>query len=79
MGTFLKDPALPIWVVCSESHFTVLFGLDAKCMSRKAYPFDLIFYDELAAQEVPVRLTVSHDPRGGWTGKVSSEFLIKEP
>lgn len=71
VGAFLKDPSLPIWMICSESHFTVLFGLDTKCMSRNTFPFDLIFYDELAAQEVPVRLTVRLDPNGGWTGKVS--------
>ncbi|MEW5307977.1 MAG: hypothetical protein WDW36_010343 [Sanguina aurantia] len=70
VGTFLKNPSLPVWVVCSESHFTVLFGLDARCTSRRPFPFDLIFYDELANQEAPVRLTVDHDPRGGWTGKV---------
>ena len=26
VGSNLKDPEYPIWVVCSESHFTVLFS-----------------------------------------------------
>ena len=28
VGTLLKQPLLPIWVVCSESHFSVLFSTD---------------------------------------------------
>mgnify|MGYP001807174225 CR=1 FL=1 len=51
MGASLKSPSLPVWVVCSESHFTVLFAADkdsgARCM-RDALPFDLCYYDELA-------------------------------
>ena len=27
VGNFLKMPTFPIWLVCAESHFTVLFGL----------------------------------------------------
>ncbi|KAF3835140.1 hypothetical protein F7725_027698, partial [Dissostichus mawsoni] len=27
VGAYLKTPHYPIWVVCSESHFSVLFGL----------------------------------------------------
>eukprot|EP00198_Chlamydomonas_reinhardtii_P006027 XP_001695363.1 predicted protein [Chlamydomonas reinhardtii] len=51
VGASLKSPSLPVWVVCSESHFTVLFAADkdsgARCM-RDALPFDLCYYDELA-------------------------------
>ena len=51
VGQNLKSPELPIWVVCSESHFTVLFSRDARPM-RGPPPFELLYYDELANQEV---------------------------
>ncbi len=51
VGSHLKTPELPFWVVCYESHFTVLFGADARPMTSPP-PFDLLFYDELANQEV---------------------------
>ena len=28
VGSFLKRPHLPIWIVCSESHYSVLFSTD---------------------------------------------------
>lgn len=28
VGSFLKEPRYPIWVVCSESHYSVLFSLE---------------------------------------------------
>jgi hypothetical protein len=49
VGSMLKNPSLPVWVVCSESHFTVLFAQDARCL-QNAMPFDLQYYDELANQ-----------------------------
>ena len=30
VGENLKSPQVPIWIVCSESHYTVLFGVDAR-------------------------------------------------
>ncbi|XP_069634405.1 probable ubiquitin carboxyl-terminal hydrolase MINDY-4 isoform X3 [Haliaeetus albicilla] len=60
VGCYLKTPKYPIWLVCSESHFSVLFSLekdllgDWKTMRR----FDLYYYDGLANQEEEIRLTV---------------------
>lgn len=28
VGSFLKTPLYPLWIVCSESHYSVLFALD---------------------------------------------------
>jgi len=74
VGSSLKTPDLPVWVVCSESHFTVLFSQDASCLRAGqgggAQPFDLLYYDELANQEALIRLTVASDPKGGWTARV---------
>ncbi len=49
VGPSLKNPGLPVWVVCSESHFTVLFAQDGRAL-QGALPFDLFYYDELANQ-----------------------------
>ncbi|GAX82694.1 hypothetical protein CEUSTIGMA_g10120.t1 [Chlamydomonas eustigma] len=73
VGSNLKCPQLPIWVVCSESHFTVLFALDSKALQGQL-PFDLLYYDELANQEDMIRLSIKRDPQGGWTAKVGDSF-----
>ena len=59
----LKNPTLPIWVVCSESHFTILFAPDqhsghASCPGD-GLPLRLMYYDGLANQEQPITLTLS--------------------
>lgn len=55
---------MPIWVVCSESHFTILYQLLSQNQepSGKASSdcdFALMYYDGLANQEQPIKLTVS--------------------
>ena len=60
VGSHLKSPRLPIWVVCSESHYTVLFGLD-NALATTVPPqgrFDLFYYDELARQREEIRLSI---------------------
>ncbi|XP_029989038.1 probable ubiquitin carboxyl-terminal hydrolase MINDY-4 isoform X2 [Sphaeramia orbicularis] len=61
VGTYLKTPCWPIWVVCSESHFSVLFGLQRELLTNqdKGLEFDLYYYDGLANQQEEIRLTVS--------------------
>ena len=74
-GSFLKRPLAPVWVVCSESHYSVLFSLEARrCTAAGegggggsgsgsgAGRFDLFYYDGLAGQDEEVRLTVDCDP-----------------
>ena len=69
VGQNLKRPAQPVWVICSESHYSVLFS--ASCEQwREAgndtkspiEPFDLFFYDGLANQEELIRLTIDPTP-----------------
>ena len=59
----LKEPILPIWVVCSESHFTLLYGWDTRtARGMHMLPesaITLMYYDGLANQEQPIRLTLS--------------------
>uniref|UniRef100_A0A3Q2QDP4 Ubiquitin carboxyl-terminal hydrolase MINDY n=1 Tax=Fundulus heteroclitus TaxID=8078 RepID=A0A3Q2QDP4_FUNHE len=61
VGDYLKSPSYPVWVVCSESHFSVLFGLERELLvSPDQDPqFDLYYYDGLANQQEEIRLTVS--------------------
>lgn len=60
VGSFLKCPQSPVWVVCSESHYSVLFALDPDLVDQppKGGVFDLYYYDELANQKEEIRLTV---------------------
>lgn len=60
VGCFLKTPRFPIWVVCSESHFSILFSPQPQLLSdwRAERLFDLYYYDGLANQQEQIRLTV---------------------
>lgn len=68
VGEHMKTPRLPIWIVCSESHYSIMFSVDSTLISKgKMGPpdiFDLIYYDELARQEHDIILTVSKDVTG---------------
>ncbi|KAM9832014.1 putative ubiquitin carboxyl-terminal hydrolase MINDY-4 [Neosynchiropus ocellatus] len=62
VGDYLKTPLYPIWVVCSESHFSVLFGLQRELLTNQdsgVPEFDLYYYDGLANQEDEIRLTIA--------------------
>ena len=58
VGSYLKQPKVPIWIICSESHYSVIFSIDYTIASKKLQVFDLIYYDELARQEDDIILTV---------------------
>lgn len=60
VGTYYKTPKYPIWIVCSESHFSVLFSMKLDLISdwRAERRFDLYYYDGLARQQDPIRLTI---------------------
>ena len=61
VGSCCKNPSLPAWVICSESHFTVLFALDSRPL-KASPPFDLLYYDGLSKQ-VGVARSDKHHPR----------------
>lgn len=58
VGSNLKSPKVPIWMVCSESHYSVLFSPDFSLTKKRPVQFDLVYYDELARQEDDIVLTV---------------------
>uniref|UniRef100_A0ACB8FX65 Ubiquitin carboxyl-terminal hydrolase MINDY-4 n=1 Tax=Sphaerodactylus townsendi TaxID=933632 RepID=A0ACB8FX65_9SAUR len=60
VGCYLKTPKFPIWLVCSESHFSVLFGTRKDLLGdwKTERRFDLYYYDGLANQQEDIRLTI---------------------
>mmetsp|Transcript_59966 Transcript_59966/g.135641 ORF Transcript_59966/g.135641 Transcript_59966/m.135641 type:complete len:188 (-) Transcript_59966:169-732(-) len=69
VGSFLKCPETPVWVVYSESHYSVLFATEpgavvdprSKGPSRGGKPLDLYYWDMLAKQREVIRLSVVPD------------------
>jgi hypothetical protein len=79
VGTFLKCPSYPLWVICSESHYSVCFcdtrpadaveaasrGGSVWQPERDVDQFDVHYYDMLAQQHEPIRLTITPRTKGG--------------
>ncbi|CEG43970.1 protein fam188b [Plasmopara halstedii] len=63
VGSFLKHPRVNIWVVCSESHYSVLFAADPGAVDDRTFDIrpsvDLLYYDGLAFQDKEIHLTVN--------------------
>ena len=61
VGGNLKTPLYPIWVICSESHYSILFCEDATLVATEQglEQFDLHYYDGLAHQDEPIRLSIN--------------------
>ncbi|EDQ88493.1 uncharacterized protein MONBRDRAFT_32796 [Monosiga brevicollis MX1] len=52
VGVHLKRPTFPIWIVCAESHFTVLFSRERQVQDwADDEDFELCYYDQLARLE----------------------------
>ncbi|XP_053569719.1 probable ubiquitin carboxyl-terminal hydrolase MINDY-4 [Bombina bombina] len=60
VGSYLKTPKYPIWLICSESHFSIMFCLKKELMNdwKIERKFDLYYYDGLANQQEEIRLTI---------------------
>lgn len=76
---------MPIWIVCSESHYSILFstniGLASTEITPTSRPFDLVYYDELARQEDDIILTVEPGKyvaggKRGADGRVGKDYTI---
>jgi hypothetical protein len=57
VGERLKNPTYPIFIVCSESHYTVLFAKQHLISPQSS--FDMFYYDGLANQDNEIKLTIS--------------------
>jgi hypothetical protein len=53
----LKEPKFPIWIVYSESHYSVLFSTDINLLKNNTSTFDIVYYDELANLDESIILT----------------------
>eukprot|EP00039_Didymoeca_costata_P020877 m.342730 g.342730 ORF g.342730 m.342730 type:complete len:511 (+) comp21758_c0_seq1:152-1684(+) len=53
VGSNMKIPKLPIWVILSQSHYSVLYAENVT-----ASPFDVFYYDPLGRQTDVYRITV---------------------
>lgn len=63
VGQYLKCPRWPIWVVGSESHYTVLFALDTKVQDE----------NQLESREAQIRRAFDVQDRSGGGGFISVE------
>ncbi|EGR33827.1 UPF0526 protein, putative [Ichthyophthirius multifiliis] len=60
VGEYLKKPVFPIWVICKEYHYSVIFALDYRvCEIKNNGKFDIILYDELYNKDDRIIMTVS--------------------
>lgn len=77
VGKHLKKPQTPVWVVCSESHYTVLWAEDwaPPAGTNVTDSFDLGYYDELGAQDEHIRLTVSPPQFGVAAGGDTGDLI----
>lgn len=57
VGNNLKNPKYPIWIVLSESHFSVLFAVSLEEIEN-GKPFNLFYYDGLIRQTEEICLTI---------------------
>ena len=64
VGSYYKAPAYPVWVVCCESHFSCMFAEDGRSAARGKLPINLYYYDGLANQDKPIKLTLEAGGKG---------------
>jgi len=79
VGSRFKGPVSPIWIVCAESHYSVLFAADASVDPRDSdKEVELYYFDQLARQSEKIRLTVvpKRLPDRLTTGFEESESMI---
>eukprot|EP00930_Biecheleria_cincta_P041156 TRINITY_DN28187_c0_g1_i1.p1 TRINITY_DN28187_c0_g1~~TRINITY_DN28187_c0_g1_i1.p1 ORF type:complete len:395 (+),score=54.97 TRINITY_DN28187_c0_g1_i1:52-1185(+) len=79
VGGRYKGPTSPVWVLCAESHYTVLFSPDAGADPQDSdKAIELYYFDQLARQSERIRLTVvpKQLPAGLQTGFEESESMI---
>lgn len=60
VGSRFKGPVSPVWIVCAESHYSVLFAANP-CIDPRAsdWPLELYYFDQLARQDHDIFLSVT--------------------
>ncbi len=63
VGKNLKSPKYPIWIICKEYHYSLVFSNLMACSSdegsKELKKFDVIFYDGLHHHKEFIRLTIN--------------------
>lgn len=62
VGSYAKKPLFPIYVICSESHYSTIFSIE---YDQNRASFDMFYYDSLANQKEDIRLTLTPGKRQG--------------
>ncbi|CAD8084678.1 unnamed protein product [Paramecium primaurelia] len=81
VGKNLKEPLLPIWVICKEYHYSVIFGCNNDVIQDKPYlknnlkEFDLVFYDGLNNPDDLIIITIRR--LGAQLGKQKKKIQIE--
>ncbi|CAD8167646.1 unnamed protein product [Paramecium pentaurelia] len=81
VGKNLKEPLLPIWVICKEYHYSVIFGCNNDVIQDKTYlknnlkEFDLVFYDGLNNSDDLIIITIRR--LGAQLGKQKKKVQIE--
>eukprot|EP00928_Gymnodinium_smaydae_P071894 TRINITY_DN55369_c0_g1_i1.p1 TRINITY_DN55369_c0_g1~~TRINITY_DN55369_c0_g1_i1.p1 ORF type:complete len:381 (-),score=65.54 TRINITY_DN55369_c0_g1_i1:69-1211(-) len=79
VGSRYKGPQFPVWIVCAESHYTVLFASECQHDAKDAnQAVDLYYFDQLARQSQDIRLSVFPNrlPSHLTTGFEENESMI---
>jgi hypothetical protein len=60
VGSFLKTPKYPIWVVYADGRFRVVFSIKKAILNdwKAEKKFDLYYFDSLTSQNEEIRLTI---------------------
>lgn len=59
VGSRYKGPLSAVWIVCAESHYSVLFSTDPTVDPRDSdRPVELLYFDQFGRQDRELRLTV---------------------
>lgn len=89
VGEYYKTPRVPVWVVYSESHYSVLFSTEAHLIdgfekrgsqaAESSESFDLYYWDMLANQDEIIRITVSPSKTGEKLPDIDDEHALIPP
>mmetsp|Transcript_35118 Transcript_35118/g.44367 ORF Transcript_35118/g.44367 Transcript_35118/m.44367 type:complete len:492 (-) Transcript_35118:40-1515(-) len=79
VGSNYKVPDFPIWVICSESHYSTLFSPDPNFVGKDGCTeaFDIYYFDGLANQDEVICLTVDQGNR--YTGNDDDDKDLTPP
>jgi len=60
VGTFMKTPKFPVWLVQIDEHYTVLYCPNKELVNdwKAERHFDLFYYDALSKSDENIRLSI---------------------